>query len=117
MTSRLLLNLGLAALAIALVLVVIMPFYAKPGTFVTPETGDVGRIFLEARERLPDYPFKHDARPVSERPTTKNYFYTRYGVPAITYETGDETDRDAITRSAVVFAEEMMRLMLEQPKP
>jgi uncharacterized radical SAM superfamily protein len=37
----------------ALVLVVIMPFYAKPGTFVTPATTDVGRIFLEARERLP----------------------------------------------------------------
>ena len=38
----------------ALVLVVIMPFYARPGTFVTPETTDVGRIFGEARERLPD---------------------------------------------------------------
>ncbi|MDJ0918367.1 MAG: radical SAM protein [Woeseiaceae bacterium] len=38
----------------ALVLVVIMPFYAKPGTFVTPGTTDVGRIFLEARERLPE---------------------------------------------------------------
>ncbi|MCP5092800.1 MAG: radical SAM protein [Gammaproteobacteria bacterium] len=38
----------------ALVLVVIMPFYAKPGTFVTPETSDVGHIFLEARERMPD---------------------------------------------------------------
>ncbi len=38
----------------ALVLVVIMPFYAKPGTFVTPETSAVGRLFLEARERLAD---------------------------------------------------------------
>jgi uncharacterized radical SAM superfamily protein len=38
----------------ALVLVVIMPFYAKPGTFVTPHTTDVGRIFGEARVRLPD---------------------------------------------------------------
>jgi uncharacterized radical SAM superfamily protein len=38
----------------ALVLVVIMPFYSKPGTFVTPSTTDVGRIFGEARERLPD---------------------------------------------------------------
>ena len=38
----------------ALVLVVIMPFYAKPGTFVTPHTSDVGRIFAEARERLPE---------------------------------------------------------------
>ncbi len=38
----------------ALVLVVIMPFYAKPGTFVTPTTRDVGHVFLEARDRLPD---------------------------------------------------------------
>jgi uncharacterized radical SAM superfamily protein len=38
----------------ALVLVVIMPFYSKPGTFATPATTDVGRIFLEARKRLPD---------------------------------------------------------------
>ena len=38
----------------ALVLVVIMPFYAKPGTFETPATRDVGRVFLEARELLPD---------------------------------------------------------------
>jgi uncharacterized radical SAM superfamily protein len=35
------------------VLVVVMPFYARPGTFKTPETADVGRIFLEARRRLP----------------------------------------------------------------
>jgi uncharacterized radical SAM superfamily protein len=38
----------------ALVLVVIMPFYAKPGTFVTPSTTDVGRIFLAARKKLPE---------------------------------------------------------------
>lgn len=38
----------------ALVLVVIMPFYARSGTFVTPATGDVGRLFLDARRRLPD---------------------------------------------------------------
>ena len=38
----------------SLVLVVIMPFYAKPETFATPHTSDVGRIFLEARRRIPD---------------------------------------------------------------
>lgn len=38
----------------ALVLVVVMPFYARPGTFITPDTADVGRIFLEARTRLAD---------------------------------------------------------------
>jgi hypothetical protein len=38
----------------SMVLVVVMPFYAKPGTFVTPRTQDVGRIFLDARERIRD---------------------------------------------------------------
>ncbi len=38
----------------ALVLVVIMPFYAKPGTFETPSTTDVGRIFMAARKKLHD---------------------------------------------------------------
>lgn len=38
----------------ALVLVVVMAFYARPGTFVTPDAREVGRIFGEARDRLPD---------------------------------------------------------------
>lgn len=38
----------------ALVLVVIMPFYSKPGSFMTPDAHDVGRIFLQARDRIPD---------------------------------------------------------------
>jgi uncharacterized radical SAM superfamily protein len=40
----------------SLVLVVIMPFYARPGTFATPDTSDVGRIFLQARQRIADRP-------------------------------------------------------------
>ena len=38
----------------SLVLVVVMPFYAKAGTFATPATADVGRLFLAARRRIPD---------------------------------------------------------------
>ncbi len=37
----------------SLVLVVIMPFYARAGTFATPATADVGRVFLAARRRIP----------------------------------------------------------------
>jgi uncharacterized radical SAM superfamily protein len=40
----------------SLVLVVVMPFYTKPGTFQTPDTSDVGRVFLEARRRIPGRP-------------------------------------------------------------
>ncbi|MEZ5954715.1 MAG: 4Fe-4S cluster-binding domain-containing protein [Hyphomonas sp.] len=38
----------------SLVLVVIMPFYAKPGTFATPSEHDVGRIFMAARDTIAD---------------------------------------------------------------
>lgn len=38
----------------ALVLVVVMSFYARAGTFAVPGTGDVGRVFLAARETIPD---------------------------------------------------------------
>ena len=38
----------------ALVLVVVMPFYAKPGTFMVPDASEVGRIFAHARARLED---------------------------------------------------------------
>jgi hypothetical protein len=38
----------------ALVLVVVMPFYAQPGLYAVPDAGEVGRIFGEARRRLAD---------------------------------------------------------------
>lgn len=90
-------------------------FYTQTAEEITNPEAFATNWMSASRERLPDFEFKHDPRPVSERPTTKNYFYTRFGIPAITVESGDETDRDAIERSAVVFAEEMMRLMLEAP--
>ncbi|MCC7081727.1 MAG: radical SAM protein [Burkholderiales bacterium] len=37
----------------ALVLVVVMPFYARPGAFATPDPAESGRIFLAARRMLP----------------------------------------------------------------
>ncbi len=39
----------------SLVLVVVMPFYAR-GTFETPSTTDIGEMFLQARARLGDRP-------------------------------------------------------------
>ena len=39
----------------SLVLVVVMPFYARPGTFATPPAEDVGRIFAAARRRMPGH--------------------------------------------------------------
>ncbi len=36
----------------SLVLVIVMPIYARPGTFRTPSADEVGHIFLAARERM-----------------------------------------------------------------
>ncbi len=69
--------------------------------------------FDRTRERIPDFEFKHDARPKSGQANTKNYFFDTYGIPAITYELGDETDRQTIAKTSPVFADEMMRTLLE----
>ncbi len=66
-------------------------------------------------ERIDNFEFKHDPRPPSGQGNVKNYFFKRYGIPAITYEMGDEVDRTAIIEHTPVFAEEMMRTMLEAP--
>jgi predicted deacylase len=66
--------------------------------------------------RLPHFPFKHSADPVSEQANSKNYFHTSRGIPAVTFESGDQTSRDQLKAAAVVFAEEMMRALLELPR-
>jgi len=72
--------------------------------------------FARFRKRRPQFTFKHDARPRSGQANTKNFFFDRYRIPAITYEIGDEEDRSVIRDTTPVFAEEMMRLLLEYPQ-
>ena len=66
-------------------------------------------------QRLDDdvYEFSREPRPMSDRAISKNYMYENFGISAITFEVGDQTDREAIKIAAEVFAEEMMRLLIE----
>ena len=86
-----------------------------------PEDGDGSAHAFAAdwlervRTRQPDLEFIH--RPSkSASANAKNYFFDTYGIPSITYETGDETDPDWIAAAAPVFAEEMMRVLLGEPR-
>ena len=63
-----------------------------------------------ARERGV-YKFDQVARHNSGDATSKNYFYQRFSIPAITYEVGDETDRDEIRDSAITFADTFVDLL------
>ncbi|MEZ5926706.1 MAG: radical SAM protein [Hyphomicrobiaceae bacterium] len=70
----------------ALVLVVIMPFYAAPGTFATPDPADVGRIFLEARRRLPGKPVNLGcARPAGLHKRATDAYAIMAGLDGIAY--------------------------------
>ncbi len=64
--------------------------------------------------RVENYEFTYQENPTRNLGVAKNHMYTRYGIPSTTYEVGDETDRAAIRAAAVVFAEELMELMLEE---
>ncbi|MEL6415249.1 MAG: M14 family metallopeptidase [Pseudomonadota bacterium] len=62
---------------------------------------------------LPEYDFLRQGSHNLALPTSKTYIHETYGIPAITYEVGDETDRTEARETARVLAQEMMHLMLE----
>lgn len=89
-----------------------MVFYTQDGADVTNPANFATNWLDNAKTRLPHYEFKHDPRPVSGLDNTKNYFFERYGIPSITYEIGDEANREEVLEHTPVFAEEMMRTLL-----
>lgn len=88
-------------------------FYAQADSEPTNPDGFTQEWVSRAIERLPDFEFRQENNENSGQANTKNYFHSRYGIPAITYELGDETERSMVAESSRVFAEEMMRLLLE----
>ncbi len=57
--------------------------------------------------------FKVEARRRSqELPYCYNYFFNQIGCEAVTYEDGDEVDRDTIRKRAGVYARELMKTLL-----
>lgn len=92
-------------------------FYTQDETRPTDPPDFFEAWFAAATPRLQDYPFTNEAGPGKRPGVGKNYMYRRYGVPSATYEVGDETDRSATRDAARVFAEELMKLMLETLAP
>ena len=90
-------------------------FYTQTDEDATDPRNFAANWLGAVRARLPGYDFEHAPRPTSAQPNTKGYFYLRYGIPSITYEIGDEADRDALRAVTPVFAEEVMRTLLASP--
>lgn len=68
------------------------------------------------QERMPGYEVDRDARHEVGRPISKAYSFDTYGIPAITFEIGNETDRELIRRIGRESAIAMMEELLETPE-
>ena len=69
--------------------------------------------WLNLASRKPGiYNFTQEKRHNSGQPTSRNFFYVDYGIPSLTYEAGDETDRQAIANSAHIFADTLVTLLM-----
>ncbi len=88
--------------------------YTQSAEFPTDPPGFTPTWLSNTEKRLGNYSFTNEAAPVSDQANSKNYMFKRYGIPAVTFEVGDETDRAATRAAAVVFAEELMKLLLSQ---
>ena len=56
----------------------------------------------------PGYPVKVKPGHNPDKPTGKAYMHAQFGIPAITFELGDETDREFIRSYSRIAAEQMM---------
>jgi len=92
-------------------------FYTIPDELPTDPAFFTRDWLARLQERMPDYEVARDARHVVGRPISKAYVFDTYGVPGVTFELGDETDRKLIDRIGREAAIAMMEtLMATTPK-
>ena len=58
--------------------------------------------------------FEHAERELSNVGTSKNFFFKRNGIPSITFESGDDTDRMELVESVRRFADAFAMLLSEE---
>lgn len=88
-------------------------FYTRTDDQPTQPPGLVKRWVDGIHARFPDYPVKRSASPNSNSPTSLSWMHKTFGVPAVTYEIGDNTDRARLRQIASGAAEETMSLLLK----
>ncbi|WP_100259800.1 M14 family metallopeptidase [Qipengyuania seohaensis] len=92
-------------------------FYTIPDELETDPPLFTRNWLARYQDRMNGYEVYRDARHEVGRPISKAYAFDTYGVPAVTFELGDETDRTLIRRigreAAIAMMEEL--LATEQP--
>lgn len=92
-------------------------FYTIPDSYETKPPLFLKNWLGLLEQRLPGYQINRDAGHNLGQPNSKNYVHKRYGVPTMTYEMGDETDRQMVRKIAKAAATTMMETLLETEAP
>lgn len=87
-------------------------FYTIPDELPTDPELFTRDWLARYQERMPDYEVTRDARHTAGRPISKAYVFDTYGIPGVTFELGDETDRELIKRIGEQSALAMMETLL-----
>ncbi|WP_417622943.1 M14-type cytosolic carboxypeptidase [Parasphingorhabdus sp.] len=87
-------------------------FYTIPDDFPTSPPLFLKKWLDRLQQRMPDYPVNRDANHNLLQDNSKNYVHKTYGVPTMTFEVGDETDRQFIIKLAREAARTMMETLL-----
>lgn len=67
--------------------------------------------------RVPSYAVNRSASSAPQAVTSHNWAHRAFGIPAITYEIGDNTERAMLQTIAAAAAESMMETLLAAPEP
>ncbi len=87
-------------------------FYTLAKDLKTVPEGLTDRWLDKIRAHFPDYALNEDPGGLGS-PVSKNWFYREFQAASVTYESGDESDRQALRELAAYAAEAMMETLLE----
>jgi hypothetical protein len=87
-------------------------FYTQPDEVPSRPALFAARWLEGLQKRVPDYQVKREASPTPKPVTSAHWAHHSFGIPGITYEIGDHTDRALLKTVAAEAAREMMTLLL-----
>lgn len=86
--------------------------YTQPDDVPSNPPGFTKAWIEGIQKRVPGYELKRSATRTPTSTTSHNWAHREFGIPAITYEVGDNTDRLVLQAVAVAAAESMMEKLL-----
>lgn len=97
-------------------------FYIQSETDITSPPNFTRDWFANVRKQIGDSGeliagFEPAPRPLTEAGTSKNYFFRTYGIPSITFESGDNSPRENLAERVKLFAHSLVTTFVSYETP